>query len=361
MLVVKYVEPWARAHQQRYHAEALQMFGERVVVRHRWNIQDYAEGRVARCTSCSAGVRLNEQQRVRVLSASSGTFTLTFAGQETAAIPFDASAAEVQAALEALEVNTVGDVLVTGATQSIEDDGYIVEFRGQWASVETIPNMTYNQTSLNPSGTASLEVLQIRRGTGGASVQARVAAVYKQSGNSWCESCFGVGFEGGFEPLIYVTFALIGDQQQETTRTVGGVIQHEDPKVQFSFEPIVQEFDLVARVATWEADNITPRTVHGRFILREVQPTTLRTGPGTPDDSIALMPVELRTAYQFPNRDWVVGQTCGIEIVPFEHSWNLVPLTRQEERLVELGITENRKWFEAINATAPFDARETNP
>src|SRR3954470_7225980 len=100
------------------------MFGERVIVRHRWNIQDYAEGRVARCTSCSAGVRLNEQQRVRVLDATSGTFTLTFAGQTTTAIPWDTSAAELQAALTALEVNTEGDVEVTGT--NVGDLGMLV-------------------------------------------------------------------------------------------------------------------------------------------------------------------------------------------------------------------------------------------
>jgi hypothetical protein len=157
------------------------------------------------------------------------------------------------------------------------------------------------------------------------------------------------------------SFAIIEDQQQETTRTVGGVIQHEDPKAQFSFEPMVQEFDLVARVAAWESDNVTPRTVRGRFLLREVQPVTIRTGPGTPDDSISLMPEELKTTYQFPSRDWVVGQTCGIEILPYEHVWNLVPLTRDEERMVELGITEHRRWFETEPVSSPFSPRMTNP
>jgi len=235
----------------------------------------------------------------------------------------------------------------------------VVEFRGQWSFVETIPNMTYDGSGLNPG--ASVEVIQIQAGTGGLSTQARISAVYKQGGDSWCQNCYGIGFDGGFEPIIYVTFALIGDQQAETTRTIGGVVQHEDPKVEFSFEPVVQEFDLVARIATWEVDNITPKTVHGRFLLREVMPITIRTGPGTPDDSIAIMPPELRTAYQFPNRDWIVGQTCGIEIVPFEHVWNLVPLTRHEERLVEMGLVENRRWFEKVHVESPFDARETHP
>src|SRR3990172_8210696 len=180
MLVVKYVEAWARNHQQRWHSEALQMFGERVVVRHRWNIQDYALGRVGRCTTCSAGVRLNEQQRIRIIGASGGTFTLTFAGQETAALPFDANATQLKEALEALEVNSPGDIQVSGL---ISSPGLTVEFLGQWASVETIPNMTYDTSNLLPVS-ASLELLQIRPGTGGAAVKDRVAMVYKQAGSS---------------------------------------------------------------------------------------------------------------------------------------------------------------------------------
>src|SRR3990172_5472050 len=110
MLVVKYVEAWARNHQQRWHSEALQMFGERVVVRHRWNIQDYALGRVGRCITCSGGVRLNEQQRIRVIGASGGAFTLTFAGQTTADIDWDATSTQLKDAVEALGVNSPVDV-----------------------------------------------------------------------------------------------------------------------------------------------------------------------------------------------------------------------------------------------------------
>src|SRR4051812_3851523 len=170
------------------------MYGEKVVVRHRWNIQDYALGKVRRCSTCSAGVRLNEQQRVRVIGATAGDFTLTFAGQTTAPIPWDASATELKAALVALEVNAESDVQVSAVTgDTINSPGLIVEFLGQWASAETIPNMTYNASGLLPSG--SVEVVQIRSGSGGQGVKDRIAAVYKQSGDSWCTSCYGIGFE----------------------------------------------------------------------------------------------------------------------------------------------------------------------
>lgn len=334
------------------------MFGERVVVRHRWNIQDYALGRVKRCSVCSGGVRLNEQQRVRVVGATGGTFTLTFAGQTTDPITWDATPTEVKTALETLEVNSVGDVSVSET--SISSPGITVEFLGHWASVETIPDMTYSASGLTPGG-SSVEIVQIRQGSGGTNVQERVAAVYKQAGDSWCTSCYGIGFEGGFEPIVYVTYALITDQQQETTRSRTGAIQHEDPTAQFSFEPPVQEFDLVARIYEWESDGVTPRRLGGRFLLREIKPVTLRTGPGTPDDSIAVLPADQKTIFSFPRSEWVIGQEGGIEILPYEHALNLVPLSRHEERLVIEGVLPNRHWYEQAGVAPPFKGSEAHP
>lgn len=355
-LVVKLLEPWARNHQQRWHAEALQMYGEKVIIRHRWNIKDYAEGRVIRCTSCGAGVRLNERQRIRVLSASSGTFTLAFAGQTTVPIPFDASATEVRTALENLEVNEIGDVVVTG--DDIQTRGLIVEFLGQWAYNESIPDLTYDVTGL---GGGTLEVFEIQPGSGGQNVQARFAAVYKQSGDSRCPDCYGVGFEGGYEPLIYVTFAMIQDQVQETTHAPAGAMQREEPNAQFSFEPAVEEFDLVARIKSWEGDGVTPKEARGRFILGEVQPVTLRTGPGSPSDSIALHPSNLRTQPEPRNHDWIIGQKAQIHSVPREHPENFVPLTRFEERLVAEGITLRRHWYDRVEVDTPIVTGEEHP
>jgi hypothetical protein len=64
-------------------------------------------------TGRPGNVPVNEQQTVTV-GATGGTFTLTFTGQTTSGIPFDATAATVQAALEALSNLGPGDVLVTG-------------------------------------------------------------------------------------------------------------------------------------------------------------------------------------------------------------------------------------------------------
>jgi len=58
--------------------------------------------------------RTDEQQRVRVASATGGTFTLTFQGQTTAPLAFDATAAQIDAALEALGAVGADNVQVTG-------------------------------------------------------------------------------------------------------------------------------------------------------------------------------------------------------------------------------------------------------
>jgi hypothetical protein len=57
----------------------------------------------------------NEVQTATITGApTGGTFTLTYSGQTTAAIAFNATAATVQAALEALSNLAPGDVVVTG-------------------------------------------------------------------------------------------------------------------------------------------------------------------------------------------------------------------------------------------------------
>ena len=48
------------------------------------------------------------------IDAAGGTFTLAYSGQQTAPLAFDASAADVQAALEALSRVGAGNVAVSG-------------------------------------------------------------------------------------------------------------------------------------------------------------------------------------------------------------------------------------------------------
>lgn len=77
----------------------------------------------------------NEQQTVTV-SATGGTFTLSFAGQTTGNIAFGAASAVVQAALEALSNIDAGDIAVSGGTGP-----YTVTFQGRYAATD-VPAMT---------------------------------------------------------------------------------------------------------------------------------------------------------------------------------------------------------------------------
>lgn len=71
----------------------------------------------------------NEVVTITLASATVGdTFRLIFGGQTTAPISFQASAATVQAALEALSSVGVGNVLVTGATGSPNSGPFTVTF-----------------------------------------------------------------------------------------------------------------------------------------------------------------------------------------------------------------------------------------
>lgn len=73
----------------------------------------------------------SEVQTVTVTGApTGGTYTLTFSGQTTAALAYNATAAQVKAALEALSNINVGDVLVTGGPHP--GTPIVVTFAGQY-------------------------------------------------------------------------------------------------------------------------------------------------------------------------------------------------------------------------------------
>lgn len=89
----------------------------------------------------------NEVQSVKV-QATGGTYKLTFETKQTAAIAFDATAAQVKAALEALDNIAKGDVKVTGGPG---DEGgtkpYVVTFEGAYAD-KNVGSLTADATAL---------------------------------------------------------------------------------------------------------------------------------------------------------------------------------------------------------------------
>lgn len=96
-----------------------------------------------------------EQQTITQGGSGLVSYTLTFSGQTTASILQAATAAEVQAALEALSNINVGDVTVTGNSGG----PYTVTFGGQYLGVD-VPQMTATPTG----GTGTVTIATIQAG-----------------------------------------------------------------------------------------------------------------------------------------------------------------------------------------------------
>ncbi|MCU1675451.1 MAG: hypothetical protein JWM93_209 [Frankiales bacterium] len=90
----------------------------------------------------------DEVQTFSVIGADSGTYTLTFNGQTTAPIAFDADAATIQAALEALSNIAPGDVLVDAFSGS-----GTITFTGAYTHTN-VPQVTANGAGLHDDPTA---------------------------------------------------------------------------------------------------------------------------------------------------------------------------------------------------------------
>lgn len=105
---------------------------------------------------------VNEQQRVAFSSgATGGTFTLTYSGQTTSALDWDSTAAEVDAALEALSNIGAGDVSVSGSTGG----PWTITFTSALAAA-TQPLLTGSGASLTGDGTQDLTVTSVTSPTG---------------------------------------------------------------------------------------------------------------------------------------------------------------------------------------------------
>ncbi len=84
--------------------------------------------------------RSNEYEQITVV-ATGGTFTITYGGDTTAPIPYNASAAEVQGALEALPNLKPGDITVAGGPEGGETR-YVLTFGGELAETAVTPVTT---------------------------------------------------------------------------------------------------------------------------------------------------------------------------------------------------------------------------
>lgn len=110
------------------------------------------------------GDSTDEVQTVTEGGSGLTSYTLTFSGQTTAAIAADATAAQVQAALEALSTVGAGNVSVTGAASG----PYTVTFQGALANTN-VAEMTATPTE----GTGTVTIATTTAGGADASSDGR--------------------------------------------------------------------------------------------------------------------------------------------------------------------------------------------
>lgn len=108
----------------------------------------------------SRGEDKNEVQTVTISgSPTGGTFTLTYSGQTTAGIAFDAAASAVRTALEALSNIGVGDVTVTGSAAT----AYTVTFTGTLGATD-VDQMTASGAGLTGGSSPAVTVATTTEG-----------------------------------------------------------------------------------------------------------------------------------------------------------------------------------------------------
>jgi hypothetical protein len=137
----------------------------------------------------------NEVQTVTITGTpTGGTFTLTFAAQTTTPIAFNATAATVRAALEALSSLDVGDITVTGSAGG----PWTVTFN---PALGNVPAMTADGTGLTGGTTPTVVVATTTQGVAGDQTGYRAPQVGVASNPN------GVGLEFWTRAIINGAFA----------------------------------------------------------------------------------------------------------------------------------------------------------
>jgi hypothetical protein len=131
--------------------------GGRTVVEHQFqvawmNILDTDVEDIGVTTNPARPIAANELQRIFLVGATSGTFTLSFGGETTGAIAYNATAAQVDAALEALGTIGAGDVTVTAGPFP---NTYNITFTGALGGMN-VAQITASGAGLNAGATVTV-------------------------------------------------------------------------------------------------------------------------------------------------------------------------------------------------------------
>ncbi len=123
-------------------------------------------------TTAEGGTQ-DEVQRVGFTSTyiSGGTFTLSYNGQTTSPITYNASAAQVQSALEALSNIAAGDVVVSKLQNTYTAQEWKLEFQGALGAANLVQT-TVDATNIGGMGTkVEIEATDVQGSGGGDEVQ----------------------------------------------------------------------------------------------------------------------------------------------------------------------------------------------
>lgn len=138
------------------------------------SVQDRSLVDVYAGTNIVADGLTNETQRATVTGGpTGGTFTLTWSGQTTAAIPYNANAATVQGALNDLSNIRTGDVIVTGANGGPYDVQFTNTLKGQ-----DVAAMTASGASLTGGTTPGVTITTVQSGSNTPSFVRAIKIVY---------------------------------------------------------------------------------------------------------------------------------------------------------------------------------------
>ena len=115
----------------------------------------------------------NEVQRVGVTATfiTGGTFTLNYNGQTTAAIAYNATAAQVQSALEALNNIAPGDVVVTKLQDTSSAQEWKLAFQGALGGANLVQTTIDSTNVWTMGGKTEIEATDTQGSSGGDEVQ----------------------------------------------------------------------------------------------------------------------------------------------------------------------------------------------
>lgn len=119
-------------------------------------------------TGATSVAAVNQQQLLAITGPpTGGTWQIGFKGQETTALAYNANAAAVQAALQALSTIGASNATVTG---TYNGGGFTVTFVGALAATEQ-PRLSVDPTQLTGPGNQDIQVSEVQQGSASESSQ----------------------------------------------------------------------------------------------------------------------------------------------------------------------------------------------